>query len=74
MDQEAKIKELELEIARLKGVIEGMSKNVVYPVRTYPVYPTYPTYPNWPHFYSTTTPGTINCGTSTAATTSTGIN
>lgn len=67
MKAEDKIKELELEVARLKGVIEGMKTPYV---RTLPVYPGYPNYPHWPNVWYSTSPATVpynNGSTSTTA-------
>jgi len=64
MDNSERIKELELEVARLKGVIEGM-KQPLYGIRTTPVYPTYPPYYYNPPFYTTCTSGTALASTST---------
>lgn len=81
MNKDDKIKELELEIARLKGVVEGMrtaNPYYLYP----PIQPVIRPYPYTPYWYSSTTtnvPCATSSSTSTTATTgylaqATGIN
>lgn len=75
MTKEDKIKELELEVARLKGVIEGMKTN---PYRLYPSYPAHPyTPPFWYQTYCgggggggvSTSPATVPYNNGTSSTT-----
>ena len=74
MNKDDKIKELQLEIARLQGIIEGMQK--ADPYRLYPrPYPVpvvtpYPYYP--PVWYQTYCTNTVNSGAIAATNTTVG--
>lgn len=60
MKNEDKIKELELEVARLKGVIEGMrTANPYYLYPPAPIQPVIRPYPYWYQTYCTTNPATV---------------
>jgi len=69
MKTEDKIRELELEIARLKGVIEGMKTPYVRTLPVYPSYPSYPNYPHWPNVWCSTSPAVVPYTNGTTSTT-----